>query len=149
MQGAENDLERALGLLPKSPEPYYFRAKLRLAQNDTHPALTDLNRAISMSAYTDYRFHNARASVLSSIGSWRRALQDYSKSLSAHPLQPEVLIEVAKLLNAQGFRQEALQYVQRALEMTPAKPKEWSCFEQDLHEQPVEQSQTPDGSCPD
>jgi tetratricopeptide (TPR) repeat protein len=114
---ALSDLGNAIRLNPDWPAHYLQRAGIHLMKDDPERAIADCDRALRIDP------ENANALGLRGLGleqrDPQRCLQDCTAAIERGSTCPEVFICRARLLSKQGEIDQAMESVDRALEISP------------------------------
>ncbi len=99
------------------PEAHYNRAVLYRRQGKREVALTDLTKALELR--DDDRFRVARGLVYDDLGQYDAARSDYRAVLGRNPRDAAALIGLAKILEKQGDRAQAIETLERGRDSDP------------------------------
>lgn len=99
------------------PEAHYNRAVLYRRQGKREIALIDLARALELR--DDDRFRVARGLVYDDLGQYDAARSDYRAVLGRNPRDAAALIGLAKILEKQGDRAQAIETLERGRDADP------------------------------
>ncbi|MBU6443936.1 MAG: hypothetical protein KGR48_08470 [Alphaproteobacteria bacterium] len=83
--GALDDYNTAIALMPDLAEAYVDRAADFIARKDYHRALADLNKGLAMGAKAPEIAYYDRAVVDEALGDIRGAYEDYKKAVAIEP----------------------------------------------------------------
>lgn len=108
---AQEAIANALEINPDQPMAFVARGDLARDQRLNEEAIANYDRAIELNSDL-VDAHIRRSRVLSNIGQPEAAIDDLIAARAIDPLHPEVLEELAHLLNLQGQRVEALQAIE-------------------------------------
>ena len=108
---AEEAIAHALEIDPDQPMAFVARGDLAYDQRLNDEAIADYDRAIELNSDL-VDAHIRRNRVLSDTGQPEAAIDALINARAIDPLHPEVLEELAHLLNLQGKRVEALEVIE-------------------------------------
>ena len=108
---AQEAISNALEIDPEQPMAFVARGDLANDQRLNEEAVENYDRAIELNSDL-VDAHIRRNRVLSNIGQPEAAIDALIEARAIDPLHPEVLEELAHLLNLQGNRVEALQAIE-------------------------------------
>jgi tetratricopeptide (TPR) repeat protein len=87
-EGVLEDLNLAIELEPRYPEPYFHRAIIRYSNKEYGGAMPDFSKAIDLNPdYFEAYFNRADATFL--LGDFRASIKDYTKALEIRPNHEE------------------------------------------------------------
>jgi tetratricopeptide (TPR) repeat protein len=87
-EGVIEDLNQAIALEPRLPQPYFHRAIIRYSNKEYGGAMPDFTKAIELNPdYFEAYFNRADATFL--LGDFRASIKDYTKALEIRPNHEE------------------------------------------------------------
>jgi len=117
LEGARQDLDRALKLDPNYTPSLYFRASLNYLSEDYPAALADFNQALAQTPDIAY-FYRDRGKVKAAMGDNQGALDDFNRAIALDP-RSDTYYWRGVLKNSQGDDQGALADLNTVIQLIP------------------------------
>jgi len=119
-------LREAIGLDGERPAYYAALARAQLAYGDVHPAIASAMRGVALNPLS-VAILDGLAQVLREGGAHEQALLLIDRALEQRPRDPELLLSRSFLLRSLGRDDEALDVLQRVIQVAPAHGRaHWS-----------------------
>ncbi|MGQ9838275.1 MAG: tetratricopeptide repeat protein [Cyanobacteriota bacterium] len=111
------DFDRAIELAPRQPEPYGYRALIRVSQGDMEGAIADFSRLLAL--HPSATHHITLAGLLAQQGSLATALTHLDAAIQLDPTSTAAFAKRASLHAYLGEWEAALADWSKAIELQP------------------------------
>ncbi len=112
------DFDRTIQLAPRRPEPYYYRALIRISQADRKGAIADLSRLVEL--HPNATHHLSLAHLLAEQGSLTFALTHLDEAIHLDPTSTAAFVARAHLHSYLGEWEAALADWSQAIRLEPS-----------------------------